>query len=419
MAIKLQRRVWGEGVTKIMPHEPGPGPGVHESGEILFERLNKIEDEDLGYYSEASEFVREVELLEDEAGQEVSGPLQMGVVGEKATLSVTMEVASAENLARALGYAQPSSIEISGYTYNAVVGANPKPVLVSLLHIARNPHTGKNDYLYIPRAQVEPRALLSFRKKEVRQARVTFRVLPSQQAQFERPDGTRAGWWMYYETTATFDRAKFYQGTYSGNTWDLLHNLGKMESACFFYETPIGAVFSDVRLYTKNYAQAKFEDEITGWGIALAAGVSSEEATSGKTYIHRQWERAEAWSVSHNLGQKHVVVKCYDIFGREFIPEGISLTDDNNLTVSLNSPERGFAVVIAEGASGSVVQTFAAATTWQITHTLGQYVAWMCYDDTDTLIFPDAVQVADNGDGTYTITFSFGSSVAGTAIIAA
>jgi len=112
------------------------------------------------------------------------------------------------------------------------------------------------------------------------------------------------------------------------------------------------------------------------------------------------------WNIVHHLG-KEVVCRFFDSAFQELYPNSLVLTV-NNSVATFSSPQAGTVFVI--DIVGSSVPTYhhiqgAAATTWTISHGLGQQFADVAvYDNADTLLFPNAIRVM--GPDTLEIDFA-------------
>lgn len=94
---------------------------------------------------------------------------------------------------------------------------------------------------------------------------------------------------------------------------------------------------------------------------------------------HIQAEPATVWVIEHELGFPNPLVQVYASGGSIVIPEDIRLgATSGTIEIVFNTPISGTAVLVAgteRGAAAEVpalVQDFAAATQWHITHNLGR-----------------------------------------------
>jgi len=193
MSVDITKRRWGVGELKY---------AVISTGEVPLETLlsGGAGVEVFGATAEGIEFDPAPDIQEDEVDQELL-PVQIFASSFKPTLKTNLATGDADQVAIIAGYDQPTTVQIGGVDYSAVVGGAVSPKMLSLLLIVRNPHDPtKADLLYIPRAQVEPKPTFTYRKDGVRQQEVVFHVLPSEQSAFQ-VGGQKMGW-MYVEGVA-------------------------------------------------------------------------------------------------------------------------------------------------------------------------------------------------------------------------
>ncbi len=99
------------------------------------------------------------------------------------------------------------------------------------------------------------------------------------------------------------------------------------------------------------------------------------------TYTFQQTTASATWTINHNLGTTSPLVQCYDNTGTSpvmIIPDQVTITDSDNLTVTFASPQIGTAIIMFGDLDGAPAPQYAytyyqttAATTWTINHNLG------------------------------------------------
>ena len=99
--------------------------------------------------------------------------------------------------------------------------------------------------------------------------------------------------------------------------------------------------------------------------------------------IHTQTSAASTWTVSHNLGVQYPNVTVYNASNEVIIPQTITATDSNTLTLTFGSAVAGYAISgiggIINVQGRTTQQYFAAATTWSFAHNLGdKYLLHKC-----------------------------------------
>ena len=116
--------------------------------------------------------------------------------------------------------------------------------------------------------------------------------------------------------------------------------------------------------------------------------------------IHTQSSAASTWTVSHNLGVQYPNVTVYNASNEVIIPQTITATDANTLTLTFGSAVAGYAVSgiggIINVQGRTTQQYFAAATTWSFAHNLGdRYVSIQAFDDAFEMMIPTTIRLVD------------------------
>ncbi|MFY0655408.1 MAG: hypothetical protein JXR12_01390 [Neptunomonas phycophila] len=97
-------------------------------------------------------------------------------------------------------------------------------------------------------------------------------------------------------------------------------------------------------------------------------------------HYHTQGSRQVVWEVNHNLGTTTPMVQVYDDANQQmFIPQDITIIDNNTLRITMTVPTSGRAVVMsgeATGGNAPEAQSFTHEQTtpsdgWVINHNLG------------------------------------------------
>lgn len=183
-------RKFGDGWTFIAAHAAaGEEAGVPFDGEIalatLITQANAAGDSLKGY-TEASELAYEAEMFADMITQEAAAVQNVPVSITANAFKVTMSIGDAQNLVYALGLTDinnEADVLGAGDDADTIVMGLRKPAEVSLLHQVKNSQVAALwfDYLYMPRATVDPNLLITFLKSGVRNSEVLFNLQPSHQ----------------------------------------------------------------------------------------------------------------------------------------------------------------------------------------------------------------------------------------------
>jgi len=136
---------------------------------------------------------------------------------------------------------------------------------------------------------------------------------------------------------------------------------------------------------------------ISGSFVGDGSGITGLTA-GGK--IHTQTSAASTWTVSHNLGVQYPNVTVYNASNEVIIPQTITATDANTLTLTFGSAVAGYAVSgiggIINVQGRTTQQYFAAATTWSFAHNLGdRYVSIQAFDDAFEMMIPTTIRLVD------------------------
>ena len=159
------------------------------------------------------------------------------------------------------------------------------------------------------------------------------------------PTGTISG---SSQLTSSYDERYVISGSISNTTWSNID--GK----------PSGIISSSAQLL----------DEATDFGTGRVSGDNFGDADGGSTFtgsfsgdgsnltnidvaqiatVTGSFSNASSFSINHSFGTKNILVSVYNINDEQVIPQSVTLTDDNNVSVTLSAAESGFAVVAKGG----------------------------------------------------------------------
>jgi hypothetical protein len=136
---------------------------------------------------------------------------------------------------------------------------------------------------------------------------------------------------------------------------------------------------------------------ISGSFVGDGSGITGLTA-GGK--IHTQSSAASTWTVTHNLGVQYPNVTIYNSSNEIIIPQTITATDANTLTLTFGSAVAGYAVAgiggIINVQGRTTQQYFTASTTWSFAHNLGdKYVSLQAFDDAFEMMIPTTIRLVD------------------------
>lgn len=105
-------------------------------------------------------------------------------------------------------------------------------------------------------------------------------------------------------------------------------------------------------------------------------GTASYALSSG-TVVTQSFTGLSTWVFNHNLGRRELVIETFDSSYNQIIPQQLTLTDENNTTITFPSPIDGFAVATFGGTGAQTQNNYAyelsiPATTGLSSGTLNQ-----------------------------------------------
>jgi hypothetical protein len=117
-------------------------------------------------------------------------------------------------------------------------------------------------------------------------------------------------------------------------------------------------------------SSAQLLDEATDFGTGRISGDNFGDTDGGSTFtgsfsgdgsnltnidvaqiatVTGSFSNTSSFTINHSFGTKNILVSVYSNNDEQVIPQAITLTDDNNVSVTLSSAESGFAVVAKGG----------------------------------------------------------------------
>lgn len=129
------------------------------------------------------------------------------------------------------------------------------------------------------------------------------------------------------------------------------------------------------------------------------------------THIHTQDVAATTWTITHNLGTTTPLVQIFDAATNAMIiPDEITITSNNVVTVTLSTAVTGRAVVMHGSITGSTKPVYAytytqesLASVWVVDHNLGYYPIVRVFIGNEEIL---PASIVHNTINQTTITFS-------------
>lgn len=175
--------------------------------------------------------------------------------------------------------------------------------------------------------------------------------------------------------------------------------------------TPGGTLYNICAFYQGQQFRCA-EYSITGASFNLDSATpvvtppsAATNILGAKTYEYTQSSAATTWVIPHNFGDKNVVFNCYDGSGNFLIPNTVTETDINTLTVTFFTPQAGSCTVMN---AGNVAYTNAAANSLVTNPTATQTISG------EPLVLSPSVNFTVEGSTTFSgpVSFADGFSLA-------
>ncbi len=203
-----------------------------------------------------------------------------------------------------------------------------------------------------------------------------------------KPDGIVSG---SSQLTSSYDTRYVISGSITQTTWD---NIASKPAGIVSGSSQVVGILSSLNQFTSSYNTGSFTGSFKGDG-SLLSGLTA----GGK--IHTQSTPASTWTFTHNLNIQYPNVTVYDTNGNVILPQTITATDVNTLTLNFGANVAGYAVAgiggIINVQGRTTRQYFTSSLNWNFTHNLGdQYVNVQTIDDTYNVMIPQTITLTDS-----------------------
>lgn len=136
------------------------------------------------------------------------------------------------------------------------------------------------------------------------------------------------------------------------------------------------------------------------------------------THVHRQDTASTTWTITHNLNTTTPMVNVYsDSSNAVFVPDNITIVDNNSFTVTVGTAITGRCVVMSGELTGAAQPAYSylhtqtsSSTSWVIAHALGYEPIVRVFIGNQE-VYPDTI----THDTVNQVTLTFSSPVVGTA----
>jgi len=193
------------------------------------------------------------------------------------------------------------------------------------------------------------------------------------------------------QLTSSYDTRYVVSGSITQTTWD---NIASKPDGIVSGSSQVVGILSSLNQFTSSYNTGSFTGSFKGDG-SLLSGLTA----GGK--IFTQSTPASTWTFPHNLNIQYPNVTVYDNTGNVILPQTITATDINTLTLNFGANVTGTAVAgiggIINVQGRTTRQYFTSSLNWNFTHNLGdQYVNVQTIDDTYNVMIPQTITLTDS-----------------------
>jgi len=148
---------------------------------------------------------------------------------------------------------------------------------------------------------------------------------------------------------ANIDNSRYlHSQTSAANTWSVNHNLEYSYPNVTIYDTTGYVIQPDeIVSIDNNTTSVRFTVAQAGYANVSVGGISTGQADR---FLFTQASATGSWVINHGLNYKYVNVDIYDNNDQLMIPQVVTATDVNTLTVTFVTPTSGNAIISKGGA---------------------------------------------------------------------
>ena len=127
------------------------------------------------------------------------------------------------------------------------------------------------------------------------------------------------------------------------NTFDIVHSFSSKAVVVAVYDNNDEQIIpSNVAIVDNSTVRVTFTSNYSGYGVVTKGGITG----GGNVNTHTQtFGPATQVVASLNFDQRLVLVQVYDEDFRQLIPQDITLTDANSVTIDFSSPQSGSIII--------------------------------------------------------------------------
>ena len=126
----------------------------------------------------------------------------------------------------------------------------------------------------------------------------------------------------------------------------------------------IDQFLSNTGSFTGSFTGA-FTGSLFGTASWATNALTASYVTGLGSYNYRQtFTNQSTWTVSHNLNTQYVLVQAYDSANQQIVPQTITLTDANTVTITFPSNETGYAIATVGGGLQLTTASYAVTASY-------------------------------------------------------
>ena len=148
---------------------------------------------------------------------------------------------------------------------------------------------------------------------------------------------------------ANIDNSRYLHVQSTGaTTWTVNHNLEYDYPNVTIWDSTGNVIIPDsiVRV-SNNQLTVGFISNESGWAHVSVGGISTGQADR---FLYTQPTTATTWTINHGLNYKYVNVNVYDNNDEMLLPQSVTATDANTITLVFAIPTSGNAIISKGGA---------------------------------------------------------------------
>lgn len=150
------------------------------------------------------------------------------------------------------------------------------------------------------------------------------------------------------QLTSSYDDRYILSGSITNTNWDSIDGKpsGIISSSAQLLDQDTD--FGTGRVSGDNFGDDDGGSTFTGSFSGDGSNLTNVDVAQIAT-VTGSFSNTSSFTINHSFGTKNIIVSVYSNNDEQIVPEIVSLTDDDNVSVTLSSTESGFAVVAKGG----------------------------------------------------------------------